>query len=228
MSSPEPLPGQGDASGPPVPPAPSPAAPAPPAPAESSATVVPERNPDAWKRSALEWLVVVIGAVAVALLIQATSFQAFFIPSKSMESTLHVGDRVLVNKWSYRLHDLNRGDVVVFTKPKDEAASNINDLIKRVIGLPGDSVTIANNHVSINGHPLTEPYLDAGAVSIAVPGKWACTPQAPCKIPKGQVWVMGDNRTDSEDSRYFGPIPESSVVGRAFFRIWPLNRIGSL
>ena len=61
-----------------------------------------------------------------------------------------------------------------------------------------------------------------------MPGKWACTPRRPCKIPKGQVWVMGDNRTDSEDSRYFGPIPESSVVGRAFFRIWPLNRLGSL
>ena len=144
-----------------------------------------------------------------------------------MESTLHVGDRVLVNKWSYRLHDVHRGDVVVFTKPKDEPASNINDLIKRVIGLPGETVTIANNHVYINGHQLNEPYLDAGAVSVAVPGTWACTPQAPCKIPKGQVWVMGDNRTDSEDSRYFGPIPESSVVGRAFFRIWPLNRIGT-
>ena len=70
-----------------------------------------------------------------------------------MESTLHVGDRVLVNKWSYRLHDVHRGDVVVFSKPKDELASNINDLIKRVIGLPGETVTIANNHVYINGQP---------------------------------------------------------------------------
>ena len=219
MSAPVPPPGDGDDPDRATP-APAAASPAPPAAAPS--------NPDAWKRSALEWLAVVVVAVVVALLISATSIQAFFIPSKSMESTLHVGDRVLVNKWSYRLHEVHRGDVVVFTKPKDEAASNINDLIKRVIGLPGETVTIQNDHVYINGQQLNEPYLDAGAVSIAVPGKWACTPQAPCKIPKGQLWVMGDNRTDSEDSRYFGPIPQSSVVGRAFFRIWPLNRIGSL
>jgi len=216
MTAPESLPGDGD--GPP----------APPGLAESTAAAVAPRNPEAWKRTAIEWLVVVVAAVAVALLISATSVQAFFIPSKSMESTLHVGDRVLVNKWSYRLHDVHRGDIVVFTKPKDEAASNVNDLIKRVIGLPGDTVTIANNHVYIDGHQLNEPYLDAGAVSVAVPGKWACTPQVPCKIGKGQLWVMGDNRTDSEDSRYFGTIPKSSVVGRAFFRIWPINRIGTL
>ena len=195
---------------------------------ESSALPAPPRKPEAWKRSAVEWLVVVVVAVAVALLISATSIQAFFIPSKSMESTLHVGDRVLVNKWSYGLHDVHRGDVVVFSRPKDEPATNVSDLIKRVIGLPGETVTIANNHVYINGQQLNEPYLDAGAVSVAVQGKWACTPTAPCKIPKGQLWVMGDNRTDSEDSRYFGPIPESTVVGRAFFRIWPLNRLGSL
>ena len=221
MSASVPLPGDGDERPPAAPDGPR-------APVESSASPTPPRKPEAWKRSALEWLVVVVIAVAVALLISATSVQAFFIPSKSMESTLHVGDRVLVNKWSYRLHDVHRGDVVVFSRPKDEPATNVNDLIKRVIGLPGDTVTIANNHVYINGRQLNEPYLDAGAVSVAVPGKWACTPEAPCKIPKGQLWVMGDNRTDSEDSRYFGPIPESSVVGRAFFRIWPLNRLGSL
>jgi signal peptidase I len=214
MTAPESLPGDGDGPTPGL--------------VESTAAPVAPRNPDAWKRTAIEWLVVVVAAVAVALLISATSVQAFFIPSKSMESTLHVGDRVLVNKWSYRLHDVHRGDIVVFTKPKDEAASNVNDLIKRVIGLPGETVTIANNHVYINGHQLNEPYLDAAAVSVAVPGKWACTPAAPCKIGKGQLWVMGDNRTDSEDSRYFGTIPESSVVGRAFFRIWPINRIGTL
>ncbi len=182
----------------------------------------------AWKRNAIEWIVVIAGAVAVALIIQATSFQAFYIPSKSMESTLHVGDRVLVNKWSYRLHPIHRGDIVVFTKPKGELADNINDLIKRVIGLPGDTITIANNHVYIDNHQLVEPYLTADEITQVHPGPYACTPQAPCKIPPKEIWVMGDNRVFSEDSRYFGPIPESSVVGRAFFRIWPLNRIGSL
>ncbi len=221
MSASVPLPGDGDER-------PTAAPREPPVPVDSSAQPTPPRKPEAWKRNAVEWLVVVVVAVAVALLISATSVQAFFIPSKSMESTLHVGDRVLVNKWSYRLHGVHRGDVVVFTRPKDEPASNVNDLIKRVIGLPGDTVTIANNHVYINNQQLNEPYLDPGTVSVAVQGKWACTPEAPCKIPKGQLWVMGDNRTDSEDSRYFGTIPESSVVGRAFFRIWPLNRLGSL
>jgi len=186
------------------------------------------KKKDPWKRNAIEWIVVIAGAVAVALIIQATSFQAFFIPSSSMESTLHVGDRVLVNKWSYRLHPIHRGDIVVFSKPKGELASNINDLIKRVIALPGETVTIANNHVYINNHQLTEPYLRPQDVTTVHPGPYACTPQAPCHIPKGQIWVMGDNRVFSEDSRYFGPIPESSVVGRAFYRIWPLTRLGSL
>jgi len=188
----------------------------------------PPRKKDPWKRNAIEWIVVIAGAVAVALIIQATSFQAFFIPSSSMESTLHVGDRVLVNKWSYRLHPIHRGDIVVFSKPKGELASNINDLIKRVIALPGETVTIQNDHVYINGHQLIEPYLRPQDVTTPHPGAYACTPKAPCKIPKGEIWVMGDNRVFSEDSRYFGPITESSVVGRAFFRIWPLNRIGSL
>ena len=188
----------------------------------------PRAKKDPWKRNAIEWIVVIAGAVAVALIIQATSFQAFYIPSSSMESTLHVGDRVLVNKWSYRLHPIHRGDIVVFSKPKGELASNINDLIKRVIALPGETVTIQNDHVYINGHQLIEPYLRPQDVTTSHPGKYACTPKAPCTIPKGEIWVMGDNRVFSEDSRYFGPITESSVVGRAFFRIWPLNRVGSL
>jgi signal peptidase I len=181
-----------------------------------------------WKRNAIEWIVVIAGAVAVALIIQATSFQAFFIPSSSMESTLNPGDRVLVNKWSYRLHPIHRGDIVVFHKPKGELANNVTDLIKRVIGLPGESITIANNHVYVNGHQLIEPYLDADAVTQPHPGPYICTPKQPCTVPKGDIWVMGDNRVFSEDSRYFGPIPESSVIGRAFFRIWPINKIGTL
>ena len=196
-------------------------------PVESPAAQVPAHAPGSWRRNAFEWIAVVVAATAVALIVSATSAQAFVIPSKSMESTLHKQDRVLVNKWSYRLHPIHRGDVVVFTKPKDEVSS-YNDLIKRVIGLPGETVTIADDHVFIDGHQLTEPYLDRGAISLVVPGLWACSPQAPCKIPKGQIWVMGDNRTDSEDSRYFGPIPESSVVGRAVARIWPPNRIAGL
>jgi signal peptidase I len=164
--------------------------------------------------------------VAVALVIQLTSIQAFYIPSKSMDPTLEVGDRLLVNKWSYRLHDVNRGDIVVFERPEGET-SDIKDLVKRVIGLPGETVTISDNHVLINGQVLDEPYLPEGTQTAAV-GTYPCPPSNPCQIPEGHVWVMGDNRPDSKDSRYFNSIPESKIVGRAFFRVWPLGRIGPL
>ena len=181
---------------------------------------------DHWKRSAVEWMLVIIGAVAVALLLKVTTVQAFYIPSGSMEPTLQVGDRVLVNKWSYRVHDVNRGDIMVFTKPPEEA-SDIKDLIKRVVGLPGETLTIDNNHVLINGQMLDEPYLPAGTLTQPV-GTHGCAPANPCVIPEGDVFVMGDHRTNSEDSRYFGPIKESSIVGRAFVRLWPFTRLDAL
>jgi signal peptidase I len=179
-------------------------------------------------RLAIEWGAILVVAVVAAILIRSFVVQPFYIPSGSMEPTLHVGDRVLVNKLSYDFHGVHRGDIVVFNKPPNDTTPGVKDLIKRVIGLPGDTVTIANNHVYINNHQLIEPYLRAQDVTTVHPGPYACTTQAPCKIAKGQIWVMGDNRVFSEDSRYFGPIPESSVVGRAFYRIWPLNRLGSL
>ena len=164
---------------------------------------------------------------AVALVIQLTSIQAFYIPSESMEPTLEVGDRVLVNKWSYRLHDVNRGDIVVFERPEGET-SDIKDLIKRVIGLPGETVTIADNHVLINGQRARRALPARGHPDRRRSAPIPCPPSNPCQIPDGHVWVMGDNRTDSKDSRYFDSIPESKIVGRAFFRVWPLGRIGAL
>jgi signal peptidase I len=143
-----------------------------------------------------------------------------------MEPTLLVGDRVLVNKWSYRVHDVNRGDIVVFTKPPEET-SKIKDLIKRVVGLPGETVTIDNNQVLINGQVLDEPYLPTGTINVPV-GSHGCAPANPCMIPEGDVFVMGDFRTNSEDSRFFGPITESSIVGRAFVRLWPFTRLDAL
>jgi signal peptidase I len=188
--------------------------------------VEPTGKQRSWQRNAVEWLIVLIGAVTVALVIQATSVQAFYIPSTSMENTLHVDDRVMVNKWSYRLHPIHRGDIVVFTKPKNMGVSSDHNLIKRVIGLPGDKLVFANGHVYVNNKELTEPYVESDRPTEQGPIK--CVATAPCVVPAKDVWVMGDNRTGSYDSRYFGPIPESSIVGRAFFRIWPLNRIGSL
>ncbi len=170
-------------------------------------------------RNALEWAVVLVGAILVALVLRASLFQAFYIPSESMESTLHVNDRVLVNKLSYRLHEIHRGDVIVFTRPDGEDADGIRDLIKRVIGVPGDRVQARDNQVFINNQLLIEPYLDEGTITRDF---------GPIIVPEGEVFVMGDNRGDSRDSRSFGTISEDRVIGRAFFLFWPLNRIGSL
>jgi len=182
-------------------------------------------------RSAIEWVVVVVGAVIVALVIKTFVMQAFYIPSESMQPLLEKGDRVLVNKLSYHLHDINRGDVVVFERP-EETNAEIKDLIKRVIGLPGESVVIKDNQVFIDGKALDEPYLPAGTTITTGPGNatWThkCTPEDPCVVPENTVWVMGDNRSNSQDSRYIGPIPQDKVVGRAFVIVWPFNRASGM
>ena len=178
--------------------------------------------------SVVEWLAVIVGAVGLALVVKVFLLQAFYIPSLSMYPTLHEGDRVLVNKLSYKLHDVNRGDIIVFERPASEASSNIPDLIKRVIGLPGDKVSFDNGSVYINGERLNEPYLPDGTVTTGASAPNKCLPVDPCVVPSGMVWVMGDNRGDSKDSRYFGAIPESSVVGRALITGWPFGRFGLL
>ena len=188
-------------------------------------------------RSVIEWIAVIGGALVVALVIKTFLIQAFYIPSGSMEPTLDVGDRVLVNKLSYRLHDVNRGDLVVFEanegagdcgQPVSEAAASaseegIKDLIKRVIALPGETIDLRDNHIVIDGRVLEEPYI-ASDVPTAPTGSI----EFPFEVPEGCVFVMGDNRTDSRDSRIFGPIDEDQIVGRAFVRVWPLTTIGFL
>jgi signal peptidase I len=178
-------------------------------------------------RSTVEWIVVFVGAIIVALVIKTFLVQAFYIPSASMNPTLLEGDRVLVNKLSYHFHDVNRGDVVVFEKdPTDTSPDATKDLIKRVIGLPGENIYYDNGRTYVNGKALDEPYLPPGTNSLQ--GTIACTAEKPCQIPQGMVWVMGDNRTNSQDSRYIGPVSEDKIVGRAFVRVWPLNRLGGL
>jgi signal peptidase I len=131
---------------------------------------------------------------------------------------LKTNDRVLVNKLSYKLHGVHRGDIVVFTKPKSET-SDIKDLVKRVIALPKETVEGRDNHIYINGRLLKESYLPSGTQTSTFGAQ---------RLKPNQVWVMGDNRAYSRDSRYFGPISKSSIVGRVFVRIWPINRIGFL
>ena len=170
-------------------------------------------------RGAIEWVAIIAAALIAALVIKTWLIQAFYIPSESMVPTLVKDDRVLVNKLSYRLHDVHRGDIVVFERPPSDAGTpEIKDLIKRVVGLPGETVeTDEEGRVLIDGKVLKEPYLQNGVTT--VPG---ITKQ---KVPPGRYWVMGDNRGNSKDSRVIGTIPEDDIVGRAFVRVFPITSL---
>ena len=180
-------------------------------------------------RSLIEWLLVAVVALGLALLLQIFLVQAFSIPSRSMEPTLAVGDRVIVFKLGYRLHDINRGDVVVFSNP--DQTGEEDDLIKRVIAVGGETFEMRDGHVHIDGLRLEEPYLQAAGSSFAkqpIPG---CTnPAEPgrCEVPEGHILVLGDNRQFSRDGRYFGPVDVDTVVGRAFMKYWPPGDIGGV
>lgn len=182
------------------------------------------------RRTLLEWSAVIAVAVAMSLLIRMFLAQAYYIPSSSMEETLHKNDRVLVNKLSYRFGDIQRGDVIVFAKP-DDAPGNVNDFIKRVIALPGETISFSSGQVLIDGEALDEPY--AGRHSTFASGRLMDCANEPasadyCLVPEGTVFVMGDNRGGSTDSRAFGPVETDSIVGRAFVKLWPLGDVGFL
>ena len=182
------------------------------------------------RKSVVEWMVVLVGAVGLALLIKAFLFQAYYIPSPSMNPTLLEGDRILVNKQSYNLHSVNRGDLVVFSA--QEKSGGEDDLIKRVIGLPGEFVTVEEGRMEINGGLLLEPYLPLRTEvdPFATPTNCVNHPEeiSGCRIPDDHVFVMGDNRNNSRDSRFFGPVPIEDIEGRAFIRIWPFGDIKRL
>ncbi|MGH9114307.1 MAG: signal peptidase I, partial [Acidimicrobiales bacterium] len=171
------------------------------------------------RRAVVEWVVILGIAVLAAFLIRTFVVEPFFIPSGSMEPTLQVNDRVLVNKLSYDLHPVHRGDIVVFRKPPNDVSPGISDLIKRVIGLPGETISAHGGSVYINGQKLAEPWLPKGVTTAAF---------GPVHIPKGDYFMMGDNRGDSADSRVIGPVSAKLFVGRAFVRVWPLSRLGGL
>jgi signal peptidase I len=167
-----------------------------------------------------EWIVVVVIAISAAFLIRTFLFQQYYIDGPSMQTTLMPQNRVLVNKMSYRLHDVNRGDVVVFDRVVGEKH---DDLIKRVIGLPGESVEIKSCVVYIDGKLLEEPYLDPIQVA-QTDLRNRCGDYVDREaeiVPDDHVLVMGDNRVQSFDSRAFGPIEIDMIRGRAFVSIWP-------
>jgi signal peptidase I len=203
-----------------------------------------------------ESAIVICLALLLSLIVKTWLMQAFYIPSESMENTLLIGDRVIVNKLVPSRIELQRGDVIVFDDPdhwlpaqipiqRSPLASALNStltfvgllpsdegnhLIKRVIGLPGDHVVCCDDHqrLTINGVPLTEPYL--------FPGDVPSQQTFDITVPSGRVWVMGDHRSDSADSRPHdqgsggakGTVPESLIVGRAITVVWPINHLSWL
>jgi signal peptidase I len=172
----------------------------------------------------VEMVAVVAVAAVAALLLRAFVVQTYYIPSGSMLPTLQVGDRIVVDKLSYRLHGVGRGDIVVFARPpaEDCPGPRVQDLVKRIIGLPGDVVSAVDGHVDIDGRPLAEPWLSYGEPTEAVDDGRPYDLTRPYRVPAGEYFVMGDNRTDSCDSRYWGPVPRGLLVGRVVLRIWPL------
>lgn len=188
----------------------------------------------------VEFPLLVLIALTIAVLIKTFLFQPFYIPSGSMLPTIQINDRVMVSKLSYRFGEPVRGDIIVFHNPYIDNGENngilpsifrnvtesigirtadAEDFIKRVVGLGGEELQVLNGRVLIDGSPIDEAYLPQGTYMLDFP---------PVEIPEGHVFVMGDNRPQSSDSRVFGPIPVEDVVGKAVLRVWPLSRFGGL
>ena len=172
-----------------------------------------------------EWLVVILVALGAALLVRMFVLQQYYISGPSMESTLFQDNRVLVNKLSYRLHDIHRGDVVVFERiTMDGATVAHDDLIKRVVALEGDTVEIKDCELFVNGAVVSEEYLPEDDLSQSDLNSRCGQPVVEkSTVPPGKVYVLGDNRPESFDSRRFGPIEEKFVIGRAFVVVWPFK-----
>jgi len=194
--------------------------------ADPSEPTVAEGTPKRthWLR---ETLVVVVVALVAALLLRTFVVQTFYIPSGSMEPTLKVGDRILVDKLSYHLHGVDRGNIVVFRRPADENCGGppVADLVKRVVGLPGETISLSKGRVLIDGKRLNESYLPSSVQGTTFPGPSGPTYNLakPYVIPSNHYFVMGDNRADSCDSRYWGPISRSLIVGKVDVRVWPIT-----
>lgn len=195
--------------------------------------------------SIVELIVIVLVAIGLALAIQAFIVKPYRIPSGSMEPTLKIGQRVLVNRAGMRFNGPHVGEIVVFHPPKDaeqqvcgpaphmvtpggaacdapepeEASVNF---IKRIVAGPGDTIYVKEGHAYVNGKRESDSYIDPCG------GASECNFPTPIKIPAGHWFMMGDNRGESDDSRFWGPVPTSWIIGGAFATYWPLDRIGTL
>ncbi len=165
----------------------------------------------------VEYVVILLVSFALVFgFVRPFVMEAFWIPSGSMIPTLQINDRVLVNKFIYRFSEPERGDIVVF----ESVDNSEQDLIKRVVGLPGDEISVRRGKLFVNGEPQREPYTNEEFPDTSF--------FAQTTVPKDHVFVMGDNRANSQDSRVFGPLPEGNIEGEAFLRFWPPGRIGLL
>lgn len=188
-------------------------------------TKVAENPPETWWQKALksgfENLQIVIIALSLAIVIRALIAEPRYIPSDSMVPTLHVGDRVVVEKISYHLQPPKTGDIVVFAPPEqlqEQGFTQDQAFIKRIIGLPGQTVAVKKGLVYLNDKPLVEKY-------IAEPPQYQW---GPYRVPENEYFVMGDNRNNSNDSSRWGFLPKQNIIGRAVVRFWPLERIGEV
>ncbi len=173
--------------------------------------------PTSARRTVFGWVAAGVIAILLAAGLRTTIAQAYVIPSESMVGTLQVDDRVLAQKPLFDFNGINRGDVVVFDHPASLDNGQGNEFVKRVIATGSESVQARNGSVIVNGVPLQEPYVVGTTLDFG-----------PVTVPDGYLFVMGDNRNHSSDSRVFGAIPESTVNGSVFSRVWPLNRIGTV
>jgi signal peptidase I len=171
-----------------------------------------------WRRRLTETVITLLVAALLAVLVRTYVFQSFWIPSTSMVPTLAVYDRILVQKAFFSWHDVRQGDIVVFTRPPLEHCGGepAGDLVKRVIALPGQTIYSSGNSIYVNGRLLAEPYLPAYDPL----GPPIASSQHPYRVPAGQFYLLGDNRAISCDSRYWGPIQGTSIIGKAILVIW--------
>jgi len=177
-------------------------------------------------RQIREWVTVIVVAVVIATLLRSFVVQQYYIAGPSMETTLWGNDRVLVNKLAYRVGDPQRGDVIVFDRITTNGDTvQHDDLIKRVIGLSGETVEIRDCQVLINGTPIVEPWLAEVAPEVSPESNCGTANLDPVQVGENQVFLIGDNRPMSFDSRMFGPIDRELIRGKAMLVIWPFDSI---
>ena len=174
------------------------------------------------RRRALSWIAIVGAAVGIGVVIRTYVVQTYYVPSGSMMPTLLAGDRILVDKLPTVTHNIRRGDIVVFQRvPRDADLPKASDLVKRVIGLPDETISSRGDTVYINGHPLAEPWLPDLR---RLPGNFHCySPDLDIPktvIPPHSYYVLGDCRANSSDSRIWGPVPASDIIGKVFLVAW--------